>query len=153
MADNASNIFEFELLKLIFNATSVTGIADDDQSSPLTSLSVQLHTASPTDTGDMTASEATYTGYARVGVPRTSGDPGWVVAGSTSATASVKPSTNITFPQCSGGTNTITHFSIGNSTVAASTGKIFIYGTVTPNISVSNGVTPRLTTATEITLT
>jgi hypothetical protein len=37
--------------------------------------------------------------------------------------------------------------------VAASTGRMFIYGTVTPNISVSAGVTPRLTTATAITLT
>lgn len=149
MADNATNILEFNLLSLIFNATSFAGLWDNDQSSPLTSLSVQLHTASPTDTGDLTASEATYTGYARVGVLRDA--TGWTVAGSSSVTGSVSPTTNITFPQCSGGTNTITHFSIGNSTVAASTGIMYLYGTVTPNISVSNGVTPRLTTATAIT--
>ena len=151
MADNATNIFEYQILSMIFNATSVPGLADNDQSSPLTSLSVQLHTADPTDTGDLTSNEATYTGYARVGVERTSS--GWTVAGSSGVTASVRPATNITFPQCSGGSNTITHFSIGNSTVAGSTGTMFIYGTVTPNISVSAGVTPRLTTATEITLT
>lgn len=150
MADNASNILEFNILSLIFNATSFAGLWDNDQSSPLTSLSVQLHTASPTDTGDLTASEATYTGYARVGVERTSS--GWTVAGSSSVTGSVVPTTPITFPQCSAGSNTITHFSIGNSTVAASTGIMYVYGTVTPNISVSAGVTPRLTTATAITL-
>ena len=150
MADNATNILEFNILSLIFNATSFAGLWDNDQSSPLTSLSVQLHTASPTDTGDLTASEATYTGYARVGVERTSS--GFTVAGSSAVTGSVRPTTNITFPQCTAGTNTITHFSIGNSTVAASTGIMYVYGTVTPSISVSNGVTPRLTTATEITL-
>lgn len=151
MSDNATNIFEFQLLSMIFNATSIAGLCDNDQSSPLTSLSVQLHTASPTDTGDLTASEATYTGYARVGVERSSS--GWTVTGSSGATGSVSPTTNITFPQCAGGTNTITHFSIGNSTVAASTGVMYLYGTVTPNIAVSAGVTPRLTTATAITLT
>lgn len=150
MPDNATNILEFNILSLIFLGTSFAGLWDNDQTGPLTSLSVQLHTASPTDTGDLTAAEATYTGYARVGVERTSS--GWTVAGSSAVTASVKPSTNITFPQATAGTNTITHFSIGNSTVAASTGIMYVWGTVTPNIAVSNGVTPRLTTATEITL-
>ena len=151
MADNASNALEFNLLSLIFNATSYAGLWDNDQSSPLASLSVQLHTASPTETGDLTANEATYTGYARVGVERTSS--GWTVAGSTAVTGSVKPTTTITFPAATAGTtNLITHFSIGNSTVAASTGIMYVYGTVTPNISVNEGVTPRLTTATAITL-
>lgn len=151
MADNATNIFETLLANLIFLGSSIAGLAENVTTAPITSFSIQLHTASPTDTGDLTAAEATYTGYARVGVERTSS--GWTVAGSSSATASVSPTTNITFPQCSAGTNTITHFSIGNSTVAASTGVMYIYGTVTPNISVSNGVTPRLTTATAITIT
>jgi len=149
MTDAKSNAYEHQLIRLLFLGTSITGIADNDQTSPLTSLSIQLHTASPTDTGSMEASEATYGGYARVGVERTSS--GWTVTGTTAATATVSPATNITFPQATSGTNTITHFSIGNSTVAASTGQIFYYGTVTPNISVSAGVTPRLTTATAIT--
>jgi hypothetical protein len=151
MADNASNLLEFNILSMIFNATSFAGLWANATTAPITSLSVQLHTASPTDTGDLTASEATYSGYARVGTERTSS--GWTVVGSSSVTASAVPTTIIAFPQCASGTNTITHFSIGDSTVAASTGRMFIYGTVTPNISVSAGVTPRLTTATAITLT
>lgn len=151
MADNATNYLETQLLSMFFNATSIAGICDNDATSPITSFSIQLHTASPTDTGDLTAAEATYTGYARVGVERTSS--GWTVTGSSAVTGSVSPTTTISFPQCTAGTNTITHFSIGNSTVAASTGIMYIYGTVTPNISVSNGVTPRLTTATAITIT
>lgn len=143
MADAKSDFLENGILGLIFNATSIAGIADNDQTSPLTSLSVQLHTASPTDAGSMVTNEATYTGYARVGVERTSS--GWTVSGST-----CNPTAAISFPQCAGGTDTITYFSIGNSTVAASTGVIYYYGTVTPNIVVSNGVTPQLTTATAI---
>jgi hypothetical protein len=148
MTDAKSNTYEHQLIRLLFLGTSFAGIAQNSNA-PLTSLSVQLHTASPTDTGSMEASEATYGAYARVGLERTT--TGWTVTGTSSATATVSPATHITFPQATSGTNTITHFSIGTSTVAASTGQIFYYGTVTPNISVSAGVTPRLTTATAIT--
>ena len=144
MSDAKGNAFETGLVSAIFNATSIAGLLETVTTAPLTSLSVQLHTASPTDTGDMTSNEATYTGYARVGVERTSS--GWTITAN-----SVSPTTDIVFPQCSAGTDTVTHFSVGNSTVAASTGVMYYYGTVTPNISVSAGVTPRLTTATAIT--
>jgi hypothetical protein len=76
-------------------------------------------------------------------VERTSS--GWTVSGT-----SAKLAATITFPQCGGGSNLITHFSIGGSTVAASTGPCYYYGTVTPNITVTNGVTPRLTTNTAV---
>lgn len=144
MTDAKGNAFETALVSMIFNASSIAGLCDNDASSPLTSLSVQLHTADPGETGDMTSNECAYTSYARVGVERTSS--GWTVTAN-----SVKPTTDIVFPQATGGTETVTHFSVGNSTVAASTGVLYYKGTVTPNISVSNGVTPRLTTATEIT--
>jgi hypothetical protein len=136
------NTFENDWLKLIFNATAIANIADNAASSPLTNLQVSLHTADPGETGDQTTSEATYTSYARVAVARTSG--GWTVTAN-----SVSPAANIDFPAATGGTNTITHFGVG--TAASSTGKLLYKGTVTPNISVSNGVTPRLTTASAIT--
>lgn len=143
MADAKSDTLENQILRMIFNATSIAGLCDPDATSPLTALSVQLHTGSPTDTGDLTSLETTYGGYARVGVERTSS--GWTVTGST-----VQPTATITFPQCTAGTATITHFSVGNSTTAGSTGIVYYYGTVTPNISVAAGVTPSLTTATAI---
>lgn len=62
---------------------------------------------------------------------------------------SVSPAANIDFPACTGGTATITHFAVG--TASSSTGKLLYSGTVSPNISVSSGVTPRLTTSTAIT--
>lgn len=134
--------FENDLLKLIFQAVAIGNIADNAATSPLTNLYVGLHTADPTDAGNQTSSETSYTNYARVPVARTAG--GWTVTGNT-----VNPAANVDFPPCTGGTATITHWSVG--TASASTGKILYSGTVSPNISVSNGVTPRLTTATNIT--
>jgi hypothetical protein len=136
------NTWENDLLKLAFNATAIANIADNAASSPLTNLYVSLHTADPGETGDQTTSEATYTSYARVAVARTSG--GWTVTAN-----SVSPAANIDFPAATGGTNTITHFGVGSASSGA--GKLLYKGTVTPNISVSNGVTPRLTTASAIT--
>lgn len=137
-----SNAFENSLLKLIFNATAIANLADNAASSPLTNLYVSLHTADPGEAGDQSTSEATYTSYARVAVIRTSG--GWTVTNN-----SVSPVANIDFPNCTGGTNTITYFGVG--TAASGAGVLYYSGTVTPNISVSSGVTPRLTTSSTIT--
>lgn len=135
--------FENDWLKLIFNATGIANIADNAGSSPLTNLYVSLHTADPGETGDQTTSEISYTGYARVAVARTSG--GWTVTGN-----SVSPAANIDFAAMSGGTGgTATHFAVG--TASSGTGKILYSGTISPNISVSTGVIPRLTTATAVT--
>jgi len=136
------NTFENDLLKLIFNATAIANIADNAASSPLTNLYVSLHTGDPGETGDQTTNEATYTSYARMAVARTSG-------GFTVTANSVSPAAAIEFPQATGGSNTITHFGVG--TASSGAGKLLYKGTVTPNISVTSGVTPRLTTATAIT--
>ena len=135
--------FENDLLKLIFNATAIANIADNAASSPLASLFWSLQTADPGEGGTQTTSEATYTSYARATVARTTGGMTASTAGSTS------PVANIDFPACTGGSNTITHFTVGAAVSGAS--KIFYSGTVTPNIVVTNGVTPRLTTASTIT--
>jgi len=131
--------YENDLLKLIFNATTITGVARDD-TSPITVLTVALHTSDPGESGSQSTSEATYGSYARVSVNRNSG--GWTVTGN-----SVSPAANIDFPQASSGTETITHFSVGTGV----SNKLLYSGTVTPNIAVSTGVTPRLTTASTIT--
>lgn len=137
------NTFENDLMKLIFNATAISNIADNAASSPLTNLSVALHTADPGEAGDQTTSESAYTSYARVSVARTSG--GWTVTAN-----SVSPVAAISFPAGTGGSGTVTHFSIGPTGGGAT--KILFSGTVTPNIVTGNGITPQLTTATAITL-
>jgi hypothetical protein len=137
-----SNTFENDWLKLIFNATAIANLADNAASSPLTNLYVSLHTADPGEAGNQSTSEATYTGYARVAVARTSG--GWTVTNN-----SVSPVANIDFTVASAGTNTITHFGVGSA--SSGTGVLYYSGTVTPNISVVTGVIPRITTASTIT--
>lgn len=136
------DIFENDLLKLIFNATAIANIADNAATSPLTNLYVGLHTADPGEAGTQTTSEATYTGYARVAVARTSG--GWTVT-----TNTVVPVAAITFGACTAGSSTITHFAIG--TAASGAGKILYAGAVSPSITVTAGITPQLTTSTTIT--
>lgn len=127
------NTFENDFLKLIFNATAIANIADDAATSPLTNLYVSLHTADVGETGDQTTSEATYTGYARVAVARTSG--GWTVTAN-----AVENAAAITFGQCTAGSNTITHFAVG--TAASSTGKVLYKGALTSSLAVSTNVIP-----------
>jgi hypothetical protein len=136
------NTFENDLLKLIFQATAIANIADNASSSPLTSLRISLHTSDPGEAGSQTTNEATYGAYVRVSVGRTT--TGWTITNN-----SVSPAANIDFAQATSGTNTITHFGVGTATSGA--GKLLYKGTVTPNISVSAGVTPRLTTASTVT--
>jgi hypothetical protein len=137
-----SNTFENDLLKLIFNATAIANLADNAASSPLTNLYVSLHTADPGEAGNQSTSEVAYTSYARVAVARTSG--GWTVTNN-----SVSPVANIDFPAATGGSGTVTFFGVG--TAASGSGVLYYSGTVTPSISVTSGVTPRLTTASTIT--
>lgn len=136
------NTFENDWLALIFNATAIANIADNAASSPLTQLFVSLHTADPGEAGNQTTNECAYGSYARVAVNRNSG--GWSVSGN-----SVSPVANIDFAQASSGTETATHFAVG--TASSGTGKVLYKGTITPNISISTGVTPRLTTASTVT--
>ena len=137
------NTFENDLQKLIFNATAIANIADNAASSPLTNLYVSLHTSDPGEAADQTTNETAYTSYARVAVARSSS--GWTVTNN-----SVSPAANIDFPQCTGSTATITHWGVG--TASSGTGKLLGSGTVTPNIAVSSGVTPRVTTSSTITI-
>jgi len=141
MSDAKSNAWENGVLALVFNATTYATLAGP-ATSPATSIIVALHTADPTDSGNQSSSECAYTSYERVTTERTS--TGWTVSGSTA-----RPTSTISFPQATGGTETVTYFSVSLST--NSTADLLYAGTVTPNISVSNGVTPQLTTATVIT--
>lgn len=133
--------FDNDLLKLIFNATAIANMADNAATSPFTNLYVSLHTATPAGTSQAT-SEAAYTSYARIAVARTSG--GWTVT-----SASVSPVADVTFPAATGGSETETFFGVG--TASSGAGKLLYYGTITPNIVVSTGVTPIVTAASTIT--
>lgn len=136
------NTFENDFLKLIFNGTAIANLADNAVSAPLTSLYLSLHTADPGEAGTQETSEVTYGSYARVAVVRSGS--GWTVSGN-----SVSPAANVDFPAATSGTETATHAAVG--TAAGGAGKVLYKGAISPNISISTGVTPRLTTSTTIT--
>ena len=135
------NTFENDVLALIFNATAIADLAENDTTSPATTLTVALHTADPGEAGSQLTSETAYTGYARQTVARTSG--GWTVTGN-----SVSPAANIDFPECTAAPGAaITYFSVGTGVA----NKLLYSGTVTPNVTMAVGVIPRLKTTSTIT--
>ncbi len=143
-----TDVFELDILKLIFNGTAIANIADNAATSPLTNLYISLHTADPTDAAasGQNTNETTYTGYARVAIARTTG--GWTCS-TTGGVTTVVPVANISFGTCTAGTATITHVGIGTS--ASGAGKLLFSGSLSPAIAVAVGVAPQLTTASTIT--
>lgn len=141
-----SNTFENELLLLIFNNTNIANIGDATGlrgSTTAGSLYLFLATGDPGEAGTATTNEIAYTGYVRQAVARSGA--GFVVTDN-----SVSPAANVDFPEMTGGAGgTVTHWGVCKESAGAS---VNLYkGTVTPNIAVAAGVTPRLKAATAIT--
>jgi hypothetical protein len=94
---------------------------------------IALHTADPNEGGTQTTSEAAYTGYARVPVAKSTG---WTDGGSNFSNAAL-----IQFPQCTAGSATATHFSVG--TVLSGAGQILYSGALSASLSISSGIQPQ----------
>lgn len=95
---------------------------------------VALHTADPGNAGTQLTSEATYTSYARVAVTAATGFTA-AAAGSTANTGLIQ------FPQCTGGTNTITYVTIG--TAVSGAGQIIYRGALSASLAVANLIQPQ----------
>lgn len=131
------NTFENDLLQLIFNNVDIADIGDASglqNSATAGSLYVALHTADPGEGGNATTSESAYGSYARQAVARTAG--GWTVSGNQASNAAL-----IQFPECSSGSETITHVSI--TTASSGTSKILYSGSLSASRSVSTGIQPQ----------
>ncbi len=118
------NTTENDMVAYVFNGTAFSWSA-------ATILYVALHTADPGEAGSQTTNEATFGGYARVGVNRNAG--GWTVAGNAAANTAL-----VQFPQCTSGTNTITHVSVG--TASSGAGQILYSGALSASLAVSSGI-------------
>jgi hypothetical protein len=136
---SAGNTFENDLAKLIFQAVAIANMADNAATSPITNIYIGLHTADPGEAGSQTTSEATYTGYARVAVARTTG--GWSVSANVASNIA-----EIAFGACTAGSETISHVTAG--TAASGTGKILVSAALTTSRAVSAGITPRFPAST-----
>lgn len=131
-----SNALETALLALLFENTNLANMGDATGlrgSTTPGSFYIGLHTADPGEAGAQSTSEASYTGYARVAVARSTS--GWTVTGNTVANDAV-----ITFGACTAGSSSVTHFSIGSD--ASGTGNLFLSGALTDTLAVSAGITP-----------
>jgi hypothetical protein len=139
-----SDACENALLLLLFNNTNFANVGDATGlrgSTTAGSFWLSLHTADPGDTGTATTSETSYTGYGRVAVARSGA--GFVVTAN-----SVSPAANADFGECTAGTATITYFGVVTSSSGA--GTLMYSGGVSPSISVSSGVIPRIKSSSTI---
>lgn len=129
-----------DLLKLIFQALPISGLADNAASGAITNLSIALHTADPGAAGNQTTFELSYGEYVRQNVARSTA--GWIVTGN-----SVSPANPIVFPTMLTGTGgTVVYWSVGTGVG----NKLLYRGTVLPTFSVIVGVPPRLATSSAI---
>lgn len=135
-----TNTFENDVLLLIFNNTDIANLGDAagvQGSTAAGSLYVALFTADPTEAGTQT-NEATFGGYVRRAVARTSG--GWTVSGNQVVNAA-----EITFPEATSGSETVTHVGIMDSAAA---GTMLFHNALSVSRAVSSGVTVRFAAGT-----
>lgn len=119
------NTTENDLLAKIFTATALPWDAATD-------LEIHLHTADPGEAGVTTTSECAYGSYAAQTVARSG--VGWTVTGNSCANDAL-----IQFPQCTSGSETITHVSISPD---GST-QILYSGALNASVAVSSGIQPQ----------
>lgn len=119
-----SNATENDIVKFIFNNVAMPAYGSN--------LQVNLHTADPGEAGTATTSAPTYTGYVAVAVSRDGA--GWTVASNQASNTA-----EVTFPECTGGGDTLTHASVS----VVGSGQILYSGALTASLIVSNLITPR----------
>jgi hypothetical protein len=131
------NTFENDLLLLVFNNVDIADIGDASglqNSATAGSLYIALHTGDPGEAGNATTNECAYGSYARVGVARTGA--GWTVSGN-----QVSNTALVQFPECTSGSETITHVSI--TTASSGATKILYSGALSASRAVSSGIQPQ----------
>lgn len=135
-----SNASETNLLLLLFNNVDWANVGDAgglQNSATAGSFYVALHSSDPADAGDQTTNEISYTGYARVAVARSG-------AGFTVSGAQVSNASTVQFGECTAGSATASHFSVGLAPSGA--GDILYSGSLSATRSISSGITPLFNT-------
>lgn len=131
---STTTAFKTALLNLYMDNVDHANIGDAaglQNSAADGSFYVSLHTGDPGITGDQESSEATFTSYARQAVGRTSG---WTVSVANASNAAA-----VTFPEATGGSETITHYGVGSAVSGA--GNLFFFAALDNSRAVSSGVT------------
>lgn len=121
-----SNTTENDILSAILEGTDPAWRAG-------ATIYVALYTADPGEAGTAVTNESAYTSYARVAVTKATG---WTDGGSTFSNAAL-----VQFPQCTGGSETITHF--GLVTTSAGAGQLLVSAALSSSLAVSSGIQPQ----------
>jgi hypothetical protein len=132
-----TNAAEANLLNLLFLNVDWADIGDAaglQNSAVAGNFYVSLHTADPGEAGNQSTSESAYTSYARVAVARTG-------AGFTLTAQTISNAALVQFPQCTGGSSTVTYFGIGTDSTGA--GNLLMSGALSSALSISNGIQPQ----------
>ena len=137
----ATNAAETAILELIFKSTAWLSLAENDTTTPTTSLYVSLHTGDPGEAGTQATSECTYGSYARVAADRTAGGTAWTVTGNTADNTAA-----LTFPEATSGSETATYVGIGDTISGA--GNLLFYGLLTASLAITTGVEPEFAAGT-----
>jgi hypothetical protein len=133
---SATTSFANQILDLLFNNTDIDRIGDAtglQGSTTVGNFYIALFTANPGEAGSYT-NEATFGGYARVAVPRTAA--WWDISSD-----SIETIQDITFPECTGGSETITHYGILKADVGTSVDDFMYYAALDSSQAVSVGIT------------
>jgi hypothetical protein len=126
MVMSFSNSAETSVLDQVFKGTALPWNSNTD-------LWIALHTADPGEAGTATTSEATYGGYARIALTRSTD---FTVSGNQVSNTSLEQ-----FAACTSGSNTITYASV--VTTSSGAGTIIVRAALSSSISVSTGVQPQ----------
>lgn len=137
ITDFLTHVFCNSAIPLVGDATGLPG------ATTVGSLYVSLCSADPGAAGNQGTSEISYTGYARVAVPRLA--VSWTVTNQQVQNAAI-----ILFGLCTAGSGTATHAIIGTSSSGA--GKLLYSGALASSLAISNNITPQIN-ATAITIT
>ena len=138
---SVTTAFANQVLGLILEGTAIANVADNAASSPVDTLYISLHTASPGLTGTQETSETAYSGYQRQSIARSSA--GWTVSSGANTNDS-----DINFPVCSANPgDDITHVGIGLS--SSGSGTLWLFGALDTSFAMQVGTTP-IFSATEL---
>lgn len=129
---NASGLSDFSAKKLVDHILGKTS-----WTMPATPyLALVTVTPTETDTGS-SITEATYTGYARLAWAGSN----WATATADATHGVVATGADAIFGACTAGTSTLTYAVLVD---ASSAGNVLVYGALSPNLSISNNITPKI---------
>lgn len=138
MASGKGNTASAGILQAIYQAvfTDLTTFLANS-GSPATYLYVSLHTANPGASGNQGTNEAAYSGYARVGVARSSS--GWTLTGE-----SITNFAAILFGASTSGPEIETYVGVGESPTTGDSGTLLWFGALSASLTVNPGITPNI---------